>query len=142
MQDVVPMLSYENGVVALEWLKKAFGFEEDEAMRFFDDEGQISHAELSIGNSIIMVAASTPGFEGNNTHRKHCEQTDKWLSVPWIINGLLVYVDDVDAHFKRAEGNGAQILSTVEDSFPGKRYRCADIEGQRWMFMQKESVPV
>ena len=137
MQDVIPMLAYENGVAALEWLKAAFGFEEDETMRFMDDEGRISHAELTTGNGTIMVAASTPGFEGNNTHRKHCAQTDKWLSVPWVINGLLVYVSDVDAHFKRAAENGAEILSPVEEGFPGKRYRCADLEGQRWMFMER-----
>ena len=140
MQDVVPMLSYENGIIALEWLKKAFGFEEDETMRFYDSEGRVSHAELRTGNGIIMIAASTPGYENNNKHRQHCEQADKWLQVPWIINGLLVYVDDVDAHFKNARDNGAEILSEIEDSFPGKRYRCADIEGQRWMFMQKEKV--
>ena len=55
-----------------------------------------------------------------------------------VVNGLLVYVDDVDAHFKNAKQNGAEILSEIEDGFPGKRYRCADVEGHRWMFMQKE----
>jgi uncharacterized glyoxalase superfamily protein PhnB len=49
-------------------------------------------------------------------------------------------VDDVDAHFKKAKENGAEILSEIEDGFPGKRYRCADIEGQRWMFMEKQKV--
>lgn len=134
------MLSYEDGVAALEWLKSAFGFEEDETMRFYDAEGRVSHAELRTGNGVIMVAASIPAYENNNTHRKHCGYADKWLQVPWIINGLLVYVDDVEAHFNRAKENGAEILSEIEDGFPGKRYRCADIEGQRWMFMQKEKA--
>lgn len=133
------MLSYEDGYAALAWLKKAFGFEENEAMRFTDDAGRVSHAELHTGNSIIMMAASIPAYEGNNKHRQHCGYADKWLSVPWVINGLLVYVEDVDAHFKRAKENGAEILSEIEDGFPGRRYRCADLEGQRWMFMQKNS---
>jgi len=131
------MLSYEDGFAALAWLKQAFGFAENETMRFTDAEGRISHAELHTGNGIIMVAASNPAFENNNRHRKHCEHADQWLQVPWIINGLLVYVDDVDAHFKNAKENGAEILSGIENSFPGKRYRCADIEGQRWMFMER-----
>ncbi len=63
---------------------------------------------------------------------------NKWLTIPYIINGLLVYVNDVDAHYKIAKENGAEILSKVENDFPGKRYRCADLEGQRWMFMEKE----
>ena len=140
MQDVVPMLSYEDGFAALAWLNAAFGFTENEEMRFLDDDGRISHAELKSGNGIIMIAASNPAYQNNNKHRKHCGYADKWLAVPWIINGLLVYVDDVDAHFKRAKENGAEILSEIEDGFPGKRYRCADIEGQRWMFMQRQAA--
>lgn len=131
------MLSYEDGHAALAWLKQAFGFTENEEMRFTDDKGRISHAELHAGNNVIMIAASNPAYENNNRHRQHCEYADKWLQVPWIVNGLLVYVADVDAHYKRAKENGAHILSEVEDGFPGKRYRCADLEGQRWMFMER-----
>ena len=137
MQEIVPMLAYENGIVALEWLKLAFGFEENMDMRMMES-GRLTHAELRSGESVIMLATPSPDYESINKHRSHCKQTDKWLSVPWIVNGLLVYVDDVDAHFKRATENDAEILSKVEEGFPGKRYRCADIEGHRWMFMQKE----
>ncbi len=63
---------------------------------------------------------------------------NQWLSVPWVVNGCLVYVENIDEHFKRAKENGAEILSEIEDGFPGKRYRCADIEGHRWMFMQRK----
>jgi PhnB protein len=137
MQEIIPMLAYENGIVALKWLKLAFGFEENMDMRMMES-GRLTHAELRSGESVIMLATPSPDYESINKHRSHCKQTDKWLSVPWIVNGLLVYVDDVDAHFKRAKENDAEILSEVEEGFPGKRYRCADIEGHRWMFMQKE----
>jgi PhnB protein len=56
---------------------------------------------------------------------------------PYIADGLLVYVDNVEAHYANAKENNAEILSEIEDGFPAKRYRCADIEGHRWMFMQK-----
>jgi PhnB protein len=54
-----------------------------------------------------------------------------------VIDGVLVYVDDVDAHYARAIEGGAAILSGLEDGFPGRRYRAEDLEGHRWMFMQR-----
>ena len=131
------MLSYEDGIAALEWLKQAFGFEENIKIRMTDGN-RLTHAELKLGDDIIMLATPSLDYESINKHRKHCEQTDRWLQVPYVVNGLLVYVHDVDAHFKNAKQNGAEILSEIEDGFPGKRYRCADIEGHRWMFMQKQ----
>ena len=136
MQNIVPMLAYENGIVALEWLVKAFGFKENVEMRMMENN-RLTHAELKLGESIIMLATPSPDYESINNHRKHCKQTDKWLQVPYIVNGLLVYVENVDAHYKKSNENGAEILSEIEDGFPGKRYRCADPEGHRWMFMQK-----
>jgi uncharacterized glyoxalase superfamily protein PhnB len=50
---------------------------------------------------------------------------------------VLVYVGDVDAHFARAKQHGATILSGVETSQNGKRYRAEDLEGHRWMFIQR-----
>jgi uncharacterized glyoxalase superfamily protein PhnB len=137
MQTIIPMLSYENGIAAIEWLVKAFGFQENSDMRMMEGE-RLTHAELKLNDNIIMLATPSPDYESINNQRSHSEQMNKWLSVPYIVNGLLVYVDNVDAHFKRAKENGAEILSEMENGFPGKRYRCADIEGHRWMFMQKE----
>ena len=54
-----------------------------------------------------------------------------------MIDGVHVYVDDVDAHFERAKGSGATILSEPEDTPYGDRnYRVEDLEGHRWMFAQ------
>ncbi|HEX5153309.1 MAG TPA: VOC family protein [Parafilimonas sp.] len=98
----------------------------------------VTHAELRLNDNIIMLAMPSPDYESINKHRNHCEQMNKWLSVPYIVNGLLVIVEDVEEHYKTAIQNGAEILSGIENGFPGKRYRCADVEGHRWMFMQKE----
>ncbi len=136
MQNIIPMLSYQNGIESLEWLKKAFGFEENMEMRFVED-GRLTHSELKAGENTIMIATPSPDYESINKQRKRDKQMDKWLSVPWVVNGLLVYVENVEAHFLQAKENGAEILSEIEEGFPGKRYRCADIEGQRWMFMEK-----
>jgi PhnB protein len=53
-----------------------------------------------------------------------------------VIDGVLVHVDDVDAHFERAKEAGATILTEPEDTANGRLYRAEDLEGHRWMFSQ------
>ena len=120
MQTIVPMLSYENGISSLEWLKKAFDFEENMEMRFVED-ARLTHSELKAGENIIMIATPSPDYESINKQRKHDKRMNQWLSVPWIVNCLLVYVENVDEHYKKAKENGAEILSEIEGGFPGKR---------------------
>jgi uncharacterized glyoxalase superfamily protein PhnB len=136
MQDVIPMLDYEDGPAALDWLAGAFGFRE--VIRFLAPDGSLSHGEMLAGNGRIMFATATPDYESPKHHREHCARARAWLAVPWVIDGVLVYVDDVDAHFARAKEAGAAILSEPEDGPPGRRYRAEDLEGHRWMFMQRE----
>jgi uncharacterized glyoxalase superfamily protein PhnB len=87
---------------------------------------------------MVMLATPTPDYQSPKHHRVICAQVAKWSESPYIINGLLVYVDDVERHFAHARVCGAMILSDLETGYPGKRYRAEDLEGQRWMFMQKE----
>ncbi len=132
--DVIPMLNYEDGVAALEWLARAFGFEE--VARMCDASGKLSHGEMLVGNGRIMLA-STPHYQSPRNHREHCPAAKRWSEVPWVVDGALVYVEDVDAHFARAKTAGARILTEIEDGFPGRRYRAEDLEGHRWMFMAR-----
>ena len=136
MQDVIPMLAYENGPAALDWLARAFGFQEE--ARMLNPDGSLSHGEMITGNGRIMLATPTPDYESPKRHREHCEQAQAWSSVPWVVDGVLVYVDNVDLHHQRALQAGARMLGEMEDGFPGRRYRCEDPEGHRWMFMQRQ----
>ena len=86
---------------------------------------------------ICMLATPTPDYEGPSLHRAGCARADKWLSVPWVVDGVLVYVDGVATHCGRARRAGARILSEVEQGPPGTRYRVEDVEGHRWMFMER-----
>jgi len=52
--------------------------------------------------------------------------------------GVLVYMDDLDAHYERARLEGATMLSAPEDGPPGRRYRAEDLEGHRWFFFQQD----
>ena len=132
---VVPMISYEDGIAALEWLHRAFGFEE--VTRMVEADGRLSHGEMMAGDGLIMLASPTPDYRSPKHHREACEQARKWSAVPWIIDGVLVYVDDLDSHFARAKAAGATILSEIESGPPGRRYRAEDFEGHRWFFFDK-----
>ena len=132
---VIPMISYEDGIAALEWLTRAFGFRE--TARMIAPDGRLGHGEMEAGDGLIMLASPSPDYEGPKRHRETCEQARKWSAVPWIIDGVLVYVDDVDEHFRRAQAAGARILSAIEEGPPGRRYRAEDLEGHRWFFIDK-----
>ncbi len=54
-----------------------------------------------------------------------------------MIPTVLVYVDGVGAHHRQAAAAGAAILSEPQPSENGKRYRAKDVEGHRWMFIQR-----
>jgi len=133
--QIIPMLAYEDGVAAMDWLCKVFGFSEKNKM--LDDKGRLAHGELTLGNGIIMLASPTVDYQSPKHHRQVCEAAAKWYQIPYIINGILVYVDDVEKHYQKAKEYGATILSDIETGGPGSRYRVEDLEGQRWMFMQR-----
>ena len=115
MPDVVPCLTYEDGIAALEWLAEVFGF--TETVRFTSSDGRLSHGEMSIGDGVIMLASPSADYEGPKRHRGNCEIAASWSALPWIIDGVLVCVEDVDEHYARD--------------------RVEDLEGHRWMFMAR-----
>jgi uncharacterized glyoxalase superfamily protein PhnB len=131
------MLSYEDGVAALEWLARAFGFVEKR--RFIGSDGRLAHGELETPRGgLVMLASPTSHYRSPRHHRDECALAKKWSDdVPWVIDGVLVHVDDLDGHFVRAQRAGATILSPIEEGPPARRYRCEDLEGHRWMFMEK-----
>lgn len=133
---VIPMISYADGIAALEWLSRAFGFRE--TARMIAPDGRLGHGEMEAGDGLIMLASPSPDYEGPKRHRETCEQARKWSAVPWIIDGVLVVVNDLDRHFKRAQAAGATVLSGIEEGPPGRRYRVEDLEGHRWFFVDKD----
>jgi uncharacterized glyoxalase superfamily protein PhnB len=131
---VIPMLAYADGPAAMDWLVRVFGFQErDRRVEY----GRLTHGELDTGGGSIMLATPSLHYQGPKRHRESCEIAASWHDVPYIIDGVLVYVDDVDAHFERARAGGATILSEPQGSPDGRRYRAEDLEGHRWMFIQR-----
>ena len=134
-QTVFPMMAYEDAAAAMDWLVRAFGFAE--RRRMTDKHGRVVHGELELSGNTVMVASPTPDYQGPKRHAESCEHARQWLKVPWVIDGVLVFVDDIDSHFTQAKREGATMLSEIENGGPGRLYRAADPEGHRWMFVQR-----
>ncbi len=106
---LTPYLTVKGGAQAIEFYKKAFGAKE--RCRFASPDGQsLGHAEIMIGDSILMLADENPHF-GNKS-----PQTLNGAST-----GLLICVPDVDAAFQRALDAGAKVMKPVETQFYGER---------------------
>jgi uncharacterized glyoxalase superfamily protein PhnB len=135
---VIPMIAYEDGFAALDWLARAFGFRE--RARLAGEDGALAHGEMEAGDGLIMLATPTPEYRSPRRHRQSCEQARRWSEVPYVIDGVLVYVDDLDTHIERARAAGAIILSEIEEGPPGRRYRAEDPEGHRWFFFERETA--
>ena len=136
-QRLVPFLGYEDAAAAIEWLCAAFGAVENAEARQTDGDGTVIHAELDLEGSTIFV--STPsGYVSSRRHRETCETERAMHDNPWVIDGLFVEVEDVDAHHSRAEENGATIVRELDEPGIGFRiYTAEDLEGHRWMFGQR-----
>lgn len=131
----VPMISYEDVGSAADWLCRAFGFQE-RGERFRNADGTVTHAEVEIGEALVMLGWPGPDYRSPAHHAETCDDARRWSDVPWVIDGVLIPVDDVDAHAARARAEGAVIIRELTDEPPGRLYAAADLEGHRWMFIQ------
>ena len=134
-QRITPMLSYENVAAAVDWLIKAFGFREV-GQRYTDDEGHVTHAELELGGALVYLGWPSPDYQSPDHHAQVCDHARTWLQISSVIDGVHVYVDDLDKHYERARQGGARIIREPQDEPYGRLYNAADLEGHRWMFMQ------
>jgi uncharacterized glyoxalase superfamily protein PhnB len=122
VQTIVPILRYRDARAAIRSLCASFGFVE-----LFSEPPSgdvVRHARLQLGTNEIMLGSIRPedGIESP-------------LELGAATQGLCVYVDDVDAHFKRARAAGARIVVDPEDTDFGQRiYHATDSEGHPWTF--------
>lgn len=127
-EGVTPYLICRNAEAAIEFYKKAFGAEE---LFRIGQPGMVGHAELKIGNAIIMMADEHP---------------DMGVVSPEALGGtpvhLMIYVEDVDAFTEKAIAAGLEVLRPVADQFYGDRSgQFKDPFGHIWAFAtHKEDV--
>ena len=117
---LTPSLTVKDGAKAIDFYKKAFGAHE--RMRLAGPDGRLMHAELQMGDSIVMLGEEMPDMG--------CKAP---VSVGAVSGSLYVYVPDVDAAFKRAVEAGAKALTPPSDMFWGDRFGTVeDPSGHRW----------
>lgn len=105
--SVTPYLIINGAVPALEFYKKVFGAAE--VLRFDGPRGTIAHAEIKIGDSIVMLSDEYAeiGFLGPQASGSPV--------------GIMLYVPDADAMFTRAVEAGATVKKAMQDQFYGDR---------------------
>ena len=126
---VTPYLIVKDAARAIEFYKNAFGGKE--LFRMQGPDGKIAHAELQIGDSRIMLGTESPQAGSRSP------ETLRGTPV-----GLFLYLEDVDAAFKRAVNAGAKEQQAPQDMFWGDRYaKVADPFGHEWQLAtHKEDV--
>ena len=130
-RTVTPYLIVDGAAKALEFYVRAFGAEE--TFRFPTPDGKIGHAEIRIGDSMVMLADEYPGFG--------YKSPPAYGGTPVSI---CLYVADVDQLFARAIAAGARVQRPVQDQFYGDRTgTLIDPFGHVWSIAtHKEDVSV
>lgn len=117
---ITPAIVVRDAAAAIDFYKRAFGAEE--ISRMAGPDGSIMHAEIRIGDSLLMLG----------------EENEQWgTRSPLSTNGnpgsLHIYVEDADASFARALQAGATVRYPLEDAFWGDRYgKVTDPFGHEW----------
>jgi PhnB protein len=127
--SVTPYLTIRDAGKAIDFYKRAFGAEEK--MRMDGPDGKIGHAEIKIGDSVIMLGDEMPG--------SGCQSPQ---ALGGTTAGIFIYVNDADAVFNKAISAGAKVESPLADMFWGDRYgRLKDPFGHSWsVATHKEDV--
>jgi PhnB protein len=107
-QAVSPYLIVDGGARALDFYKKAFGA--TELFRMEAPGGKIGHAEIKIGDSVVMLADVHAEMQAHDPHHYKGSPVS-----------LHVYVEDVDKVAKQATAAGATVKRPVQDQFYGDR---------------------
>jgi len=118
--SITPFLTVRDAARAIEFYKQAFGAEEKGVMK--GPDGKVMHAELKIGDSLIMLSDEFPEYGALSPQ-----------SIGGSGMGLHIYLDGVDAAFDRAVKAGAKVEMPVMDQFWGDRYgKLTDPFGHKW----------
>lgn len=116
---LTPYLFYPDAGAALDWLARVFGF--GESTRYVDEAGTVQEGEIDVGPATLMVAGRAPR-PGEGAGQL-----------------LIVTVDDVDAHYRRAVAEGAEAQPPEDKPYGPRVYETTDPWDYRWSFWQTVS---
>jgi PhnB protein len=130
-RTVTPYLTVSDGAGALAFYGRAFGARE--IMRMPGPGGKLAHAEIRIGDSIVMLSDEFPGMSTQKAP----------TSLGGTTGSLMLYVPNVDAAFQRAVDAGCTSLMAPTDMFWGDRFgKLQDPYGNQWaLATHTEDVP-
>jgi uncharacterized glyoxalase superfamily protein PhnB len=127
MATIIPRLRYRDAPRAIEWLCAAFGFEKQAVHP--GPEGTIAHAQLTLGNGMIMLGSVGKESEWGRLIRQPDELGGAETQSAYLI------VADADAVYARAKAAGAEIVLDIKDeAYGGRGFICRDPEGHIWHF--------
>jgi PhnB protein len=126
LHTVTPRLVVRDGAAAIDFYVQAFAAQEI-GERFSDPEGSLIHAEVRIGDSVVMIT------------EERSDAPPAKSPTPGIASAIMAtYWEDVDAAWERAVSAGAEVIFPLADQFYGERGgRLRDPFGQQWMLSQR-----
>ena len=117
---IYPALRYRDAPAAIAWLERTFGFATTE--RIDNPDGTIAHAELLLGESLIMLGTGAPELQDPPGEPRSARFT------------LYVAVEDVDGLHQRAKAAGADVSDLFEQDYGSRDFSARDVEGNHWSF--------
>ena len=122
---IIPTLRYADAPRMIGWLCDAFGF--GRHMVVEDGQGGIAHAQLTLGNGMIMLGSARDDAFG------------RLQPTPAVLGGTTqspyIVVPDADLIYRSAKAAGAEIVVDIKDEdYGGRGFSCRDPEGHLWNF--------
>jgi uncharacterized glyoxalase superfamily protein PhnB len=117
---VYPALRYRDAAAAIDWLERAFGFQT--TARHEGPDGTIAHAELRLGESLIMLGQGADDLQDPPASPRAARAT------------IYVAVEDVDGLHDRAQAAGADVSDLAEQEYGSRDFSARDLEGNHWSF--------
>jgi PhnB protein len=125
---VTPRLVVKDGAAAIDFYRRAFGAVEI-GERFTAPSGELIHAEIRIGDAVIMITDDT----GDGAPARSPQSAGGGVTAI-----MATYWEDVDAAWERAVAAGGEVIYPLADQFYGERGgRLRDPFGQQWMLSQR-----
>jgi uncharacterized glyoxalase superfamily protein PhnB len=113
-QTVFPCITFRDAKASIDWLERVLGAER--VAVFEDGDGRVGHAELRIGESVVMAGDERAGSKA----------TPPGVSVVYVV------VPDTDAAYERARAAGADVTEPVDQDYGSRDITITDPDGNRW----------
>jgi uncharacterized glyoxalase superfamily protein PhnB len=121
----IPCLVYRDAPRMIDWLCEVFGFARNAV--YETEDGRIAHAELTLGEGMIMLGSQGAGSAEFDRAQKTPSELGGTTQSPYLV------VADADAVYARARTAGAEIVIAIKDeAYGGRGFSCRDPEGHLW----------